>query len=159
MSSSSTRRVPAVSRTIQAVGLCLLIASSHVAFVPAVSAAEAFDAKTKADIQNVITNQLAALSRGDAKAAEEFAAPAIKEKFPEPGKFFDMVKENYGALIHPKSTQFNETSPSPHGPLQKMTVVAADGTVWSAIYSFEQVDGQWRITGCGLERDETQQEI
>ena len=159
MSCSSISRGSAVASALQVVGLLLLIAGSQVAFAPAASAADGFDAKTTAAIQSVITNQLAALNRGDAKAAEDFAAPAIKEKFPEPNKFFDMVKENYGALIHPKSTQFNETAPSPHGPLQKMTVVAADGTVWSAIYSFEQVDGQWRITGCGLERDENQQEI
>ena len=156
MGFSSSSRGSAV---LQGIGAVLLTAWLHVAVAPAATAADAFDAKTKSDIQSVITNQLAALNRGDAKAAEDFAAPAIKEKFPEPARFFDMVKENYGALIHPKSTQFNETSPSPHGPLQKMTIVAADGTVWSAIYSFEQVDGQWRISGCGLERDENQQEI
>ena len=70
-----------------------------------------------------------------------------------------MVKKDYGALIHPRSTQFAGVADSPHGPLQKMTVVAADGTVWSAIYSFEKVEGTWRITGCGLAKDETQQAI
>ena len=148
----------AASSIARVAALLLLVTAWGAALTPA-NAADATDAKTKAEIQNVITNQLAALNRGDAKGAEAFAAPAIQEKFPEPGKFFDMVKDNYAALIHPKSTQFNETSSSPHGPLQKMTIVAADGTVWSAIYSFEQVDGQWRITGCGLERDGTQQEI
>ncbi len=137
----------------------LAMLASAFAIPAAAAEGEVLDAKIKADLQNVITRQLDAFEHNDAKAAEEFAAPGIRQLFPEPSKFLDMVKAGYGALIHPKSTQFAETTPSPHGPLQKMTVVAADGTVWSAIYSFEQVDGQWRITGCGLQKDGTQQEI
>ena len=117
------------------------------------------DPQVKAALQQVISSQLKAFEKDDAKAAEEFAAPAIKERFPEPAQFLDMVKKDYGALIHPRSTQFVGVADSPHGPLQKVTIVAADGTVWSAIYSFEKVDGQWRITGCGLAKDETQQAI
>ena len=117
------------------------------------------DAATKTAIQGVITHQLDAFAHDDPKGAESFAAPAIQSRFPEPDQFLDMVKKNYGALIHVKSTQFGEVSPSPHGPLQKMTIVAADGTVWTAIYSFEQVEGSWRITGCGLEKVEGQQDI
>ena len=79
-----------------------------VPFTPRAAESEVYDAQTKADIQSVITRQLAAFDRGDAKAAEEFATPAIKDKFAEPSKFLAMVKENYAALIHPKSTQFNE---------------------------------------------------
>ncbi len=120
---------------------------------------QSYDAQTKAKLQEVITGQLKAFEKGDAAAAEAFAAPAIKERFPEPAEFLDMVKKDYGALIHPRSTQFAGVADSPHGPLQKMTVVAADGTVWSAIYSFEKVEGTWRITGCGLAKDETQQAI
>ncbi len=125
---------------------------------PAV-ADEPYDAATKSAIQTVITHQLDAFAHDDPKGAEAFASPAIQNRFPEPTQFFDMVKKNYGALLHPKSTQFGEIAPSPHGPLQKMIVVAADGTVWNAIYSFEQVEGSWRITGCGLEKVEGQQDI
>ncbi len=120
---------------------------------------EGLDAQTKATLQSVITGQLQAFEKGDATAAEAFAAPAIKQRFPQPSQFLDMVKQQYGALIHPRSTQFLDVVDSPRGPLQKMIVIAADGTVWSAIYSFEKVDGLWRITGCGLEKDDTQQEI
>ena len=118
-----------------------------------------YDPATRAAIQDVISRQLAAFQHGDAKAAESFATPALQTRFPDPAKFLDMVKESYGALIKPRSTSFGETAPSPHGPLQKMTVVATDGTVWDAIYSFDKVDGQWRISGCGLEKDDTQQAI
>ena len=119
----------------------------------------AFDAATTSEIQSVIIKQLDALQHDDGTAAEAFAAPGIKDKFPEPSAFLAMVKEHYGALIHPKSTSFGEVVPSPHGPLQKMTIVSADGVVWTAIYSFEKVDGAWRISACGLAKDETQQAI
>ena len=118
-----------------------------------------YDAATRSAIQGVIAKQLDAFGHADAKGAEAFAAPSIQDRFPEPAEFYAMVKENYGALINPKSTSFGETTPSPHGPLQKVTVVAADGTVWTAIYALEQVNGEWRIDACGLERDEGQQDI
>ena len=121
--------------------------------------AEIFDTETKTQIQSVITRQLDAFQHDDGPGAEAFAAPAIKERFPEPSTFLSMVKEHYAALIHPKSTSFGEVAPSPHGPLQKMTIVAADGTVWTAVYAFEKVDGEWKITACGLQKDETQQDI
>ena len=38
-------------------------------------------------------------------------------------------------------------------------MVASDGTVWDAIYSFEKVGEDWRITGVGLEEDKNQQAI
>ena len=117
------------------------------------------DAATKTEIQAVITKQLDAIRHDDAEGAETFAAPSIKQQFGEPSKFLEMVKEHYAALVNPKTTSFGETASSPHGPLQKVTVVAADGTVWTAVYSFERVDGAWRITGVGLAKDEGQQDI
>ena len=120
---------------------------------------ETFDAATRSALQMVITKQLDAFAHEDAKAAEAFASPAIQSRFPEPAQFFEMVKKNYAVLVRPKSTQFGETAPSPHGPLQTMTVVAADGTVWKAVYAFEQIAGAWRITGCGVAKDDSQQAI
>ena len=119
----------------------------------------AFDAAVTSAIQSVITRQLDAFQKDDGPAAEAFAAPAIKDRFPEPSTFLAMVKEHYGALIHPRSTSFGEIVPSPHGPLQKMTIVASDGLVWTAVYSFEKVDGEWRITACGLAKDDSQRDI
>ena len=128
--------------------------------VPAVVAtAEDNDAATGTALQGIIARQLEAFGRDDGAAAEAFAAPAIRSQFPDPAKFLGMVKDHYGALIKPKSTTFNGVETSPQGPLQKVTVVAADGTVWSAIYAFEKVDGEWRITGCALEQDKNQQAI
>ena len=121
--------------------------------------ADSFDPPTRAAIQGVITKQLEAISRDDGNAAEEFASKGIREKFHDGPAFMAMVRKNYGALVKPKSTAFGAIESSPHGPLQTVTIVAADGTVWTAIYSFEQADGAWRITGCGLQRNQGQQDI
>jgi hypothetical protein len=117
---------------------------------------EAFDVQTRGALRDVITKQLAAFGRDDGTEAEKFASPALREKFPDPAGFLDMVKENYAPLVKPRSTHFEETSDSPHGPLQKMTVVASDGTVWTVVYAFERVDGEWRISGCGIMKQESQ---
>lgn len=127
--------------------------------MPPAKAGDAVDPATKAAIQAVITKQLDAFRQDDAKTAETYAAPGIRQQFPDPALFMAMVKAHYSALIRPKSTQFAEAVISPHGPLQKVTIVAADGTIWSAIYSFERVGGEWRITGCGMEIDRSQQDI
>ena len=120
---------------------------------------DAFDPPTRAAIKDVITKQLEAISRDDGAAAEAFASKSIRDKFGDGSAFMAMVHKNYEALVRPKSTAFGATEGSPHGPLQSVTIVAADGTVWTATYSFEKADGVWRITGCGLERNEGQQEI
>lgn len=129
------------------------------ALTGASAAEDAYDQATRTAIQDVITQQLDAFAHADAAKAETFAASAIRKKFPEPKQFFEMVRANYGALIHPKRTHFDDTAKSPHGPIQKMTIVAADGTIWTAIYSLEEAEGSWRITGCGLEKLEGQQDI
>jgi hypothetical protein len=142
-------------------GFIICLGALLILAMPRASAGEdfGFDKQTKADLQKVVSGQLAAFERGDAAAAEAFATPAIKQKFADPADFLAMVKRDYGALIHPKSTVFTEVVPSPHGPLQKMTVVAADGRVWTAIYAFQRVDGAWRISACGLQKDDSQQDI
>ena len=108
------------------------------------------------ELQSIITRQMAAFGREDAAEAESFASPQLRDRFPDPSGFLAMVKENYGALVKPRSTHFDETGDSPHGPLQKVTVVANDGTVWTAVYVFERAEGSWRISGCGLFKQESQ---
>lgn len=120
---------------------------------------DAFDAPTRAAIRSVITKQLEAISRDDGTAAEDFASQGIRDKFKDGPAFMAMVHEHYAALVHPKSTAFGAIEASPNGPLQSVTIVADDGTIWTAVYSFEQADGAWRITGCSLQRVEGQQDI
>ncbi len=70
--------------------------------------------------------------------------------FPDPSAFYGMVKQSYGALVHPRSTHFEPTVTADGGAVQHVTVVDADGVVWTAVYSLEKVDGHWAISGCTL---------
>lgn len=102
------------------------------------------------DVQSTITAQIDAFNRGDAAGAESFASPGIKAMFPDAGSFLGMVRHSYGALVHPRSTHFEPTVTAGGGTVQHVTVVDADGVVWTAVYSLEKVDGRWTISGCVL---------
>ena len=102
----------------------------------------------------MITKQLDAFGAGDGATAEGFASPGIKDKFPSPDSFMGMVKNAYGALIHPRSTHFDDLAQTPLGTVQKMTIVAEDGQVWTAVYTMTMIDGQWRISGCYILKSE-----
>ena len=88
------------------------------------------DDAAKIAIRSVISHQLDAIAHDDGSTAESFASQGIRDKFPDGPAFMAMVRDHYGALVHPKSTAFGAIEPSPHGPLQTVTIVAADGTVW-----------------------------
>ncbi len=115
--------------------------------VPPLRAAEA---GADPEIENMISAQIDAFGHDDAAKAESFASPGIKTMFPEPGAFLGMVKTNYPALVHPRSTHFEPTSTSDAGTEQKVTVVDGNGAVWTAVYRLEKVDGHWVISGCIL---------
>lgn len=102
------------------------------------------------EIQSTITAQIDAFNRGDAAGAESFASPGIRAMFPDAGSFLGMVRHSYGALVHPRSTHFDPTVTAGDGTVQHVTVVDADGVVWTAVYSLEKVDGHWTISGCVL---------
>lgn len=117
--------------------------------------ADGVDAATQEALQSIITQQIDAFGRDDAQVAQSFAAPVIKEKFPDANAFNAMVHQSYAPLIHPKSTRFEAAGTTPLGPIEKVTIVDDKGQVWTAVYTFEQVDGQWRINGCMLVQDQS----
>ena len=131
------------------------IAAASVALSASAARADGAETATQDALQAVITQQIDALGRDDVTAAQSFAAPAIKRIFPDPNAFNAMVHQSYAPLIHPKSTHFESGGSTPLGPIEKVTIVDDKGQVWTAIYSFEQVDGQWRINGCALVRDQS----
>lgn len=146
-------------RTKRRAPALLLVAASLFAGTALAQPADTVDAATKRAVQAVISAQLDAFVRDDAARAESFAAPEIRRRYPEPRSFLDMVRRNYAVLLHPKSTQFDEIAASPHGPVQRMTVVDQDGLVWRVIYALAPAEGSWRIIGCVVQRDENQQAI
>ena len=123
----------------------LLLAA--LATAPPLHAAEA---GADPEIQSTITAQIDAFTRVDAAGAETFASPGIKAMFPDASAFYGMVKQSYAPLVHPRSTHFEPTVTADSGAVQHVTVVDADGVVWTAVYSLEKVDGHWAISGCTL---------
>ena len=119
------------------------------------AAADEPDAATQSAMQAVISQQLDALGHDDAEKAESFAAPGIKTKFPDPKDFVAMVHNSYAPLIQPRSTHFDKAGSNALGPMQAVTIVDKEGGAWTAIYTFEQVDGQWRINGCALVKEQS----
>ncbi len=114
------------------------------------SPSRAAEAGADPDIQSTITAQIDAFSQGDADKAESFASPGIKAMFPDASAFYGMVKQSYAPLVHPRSTHFEPTVTAEGGTVQHVTVVDAEGVVWTAVYTMEKVDGHWAISGCTL---------
>ena len=120
--------------------------------VPPASADE-LDKATQDSLQQIIAQQLDAFAHEDAEKAQSFAAPGIKARFPDPKDFVAMVHQSYAPLFQPRSTHFEKSGSTAMGPLQSVTIVDHEGAAWTAVYTFEQVDGQWRINGCALVKE------
>ena len=57
-------------------------------------------------IRSVITTQLDAFRRADAPGAYAEAAPGIRQLFPTPEIFLDMVRRGYPPVYRPRSAEF-----------------------------------------------------
>ncbi len=130
----------------QLAGLILLVALWT---VPA-TAEEADTAAFRA----VISAQIEAFRADDGPRAYGYASPSIRQIFPTPEVFMDMVRRGYQPVYRPQSLSFGEAGTSPDGqPFQKVTIVGPDGLTYEALYSFErQPDGTWQISGCAIVR-------
>src|SRR5437879_8402790 len=101
--------------------------------------------------QNVIRSQEQAFSRDDAIAAYSYAAPEIKQIFPEPDIFMMMVQQAYPPVYRHKSFEFGEARAAGGQIAQRVHIVDANGEAWEAMYTLEQqADGSLKITGCSL---------
>lgn len=101
--------------------------------------------------QGVIRAQEQALSHDDAAAAYSYAAPAIKEIFPEAGVFMSMVRNSYAPVYRHRSFEFGEARSEGDWIAQRVHIIDANGEAWEALYTLErQPDGSLKITGCSL---------
>jgi Domain of unknown function (DUF4864) len=104
-----------------------------------------------ASAQSVIREQEQAFGRDDAAAAYSYAAPAIREIFPNPGTFMQMVQQGYGPVYRHKSFEFGEAKAEGGVIAQRVHIIDADGEAWEALYTLQlQPDGSLKITGCSL---------
>lgn len=116
--------------------------------------AESLSADDKAAFQSVISGQIEAFRAEDGARAYGYAAPMIKNAFPNPDVFMNMVRQGYQPVYRPQSFRFGDAGFSASGrPIQKVSVVGPDGIAYEAIYTMErQPDGTWRISGCAIVR-------
>jgi hypothetical protein len=101
--------------------------------------------------QAVIRAQEQALGRDDAAAAYSYAAPAIRQLFPQADIFMSMVQNSYTPVYRHKSFEFGEARAADGSIAQRVHIVDANGEAWEALYTLEaQADGSLKITGCSL---------
>ena len=116
----------------------------------------AFPARATADddlasAQSVIRAQEQAFGRDDAASAYSYAAPAIRQIFPEADIFMFMVRHSYAPVYRHKSFEFGEARAEDEAIAQRVHIVDENGDGWEALYTLErQADGSLKITGCTL---------
>jgi hypothetical protein len=104
-----------------------------------------------ATAQSVIRSQEQALGHDDAAAAYSYAAPAIRQLFPQADIFMFMVRNSYAPIYRHKSFEFGEARAADGKIAQRVHIVDANGETCEALYTLEaQPDGSLKITGCSL---------
>ncbi len=116
--------------------------------------AESLTPADEAAFRSIIGSQIEAFRAEDGPKAYSHAAPVIRQIFPTPDMFMNMVRQGYQPVYRPRSVEFGEAGFSASGrPIQKVTVVGPDGLTYEAIYTMErQPDGSWAISGCAIVR-------
>src|SRR5260370_3214838 len=113
--------------------------------VPALAADDTNEA------QSVIRAQEQAFGHDDAAAAYSYAAPEIKQIFPEANIFMSMVQNGYAPVYRHRSFEFGEAQAADGRIAQRVHIIDANGEAWEALYTLErQPDGSLKITRCSL---------
>jgi hypothetical protein len=113
--------------------------------------ATAGEADVKA-AQSSIEAQINAFLAGDDALAYSYAAPNVKQIFPDVERFMGMVRSGYQPVWKPRNFAFGKVEEiSPSSIVQQVLLVGPDGKDYEAIYTLElQPDGTFRITGVSL---------
>ena len=115
------------------------------------SAAPTRAADDVATAQGIIRSQVEAIVRDDAATAYSYAAPAIRNMFPQADIFLGMVQRTYTPIYRHKSFEFGEGRAAEGKIAQAVHIVDADGVPWEGLYTLEQEpDGSIKISGCVL---------
>ncbi len=108
-------------------------------------------ADDKSAIQDVIRRQMDAFQHDDAAGAYAFAAPNIRQMFPDAEVFLQMVRRGYPPVYRPKDKEFSELAQRDGDIVQEVELVGPDGRPVLALYTMQKdADGHWVIAGCSL---------
>jgi hypothetical protein len=107
-------------------------------------------------IRAVIEAQLDAMAADDEARAFSFASPSIRMQFDDASSFMTMVRQGYPMLIRPTETLFSQPRTVEEDAMQVVRLRDRDGRPWLATYDLQrQPDRTWRINGCLVEPDHT----
>jgi hypothetical protein len=113
--------------------------------------AHAQDSEDEAQIQAIISQQIAAFAHDDGATAYSYAAPALKQVFPTPEAFMAIVRAGYTPIYRPRSYSFDGFRNADGKFIQGVEIQGQDGDYWEAFYTLvRQDDGTWKIAGCLL---------
>jgi len=129
---------------------CLLLGLAFGASVPACAqAVSEVDARA---VRTVVSAQLEAFAKDDAKRAFSYAAPSIRAMFGTPERFLAMVRAGYPVVYRAAGVTFLIPLRAESDLVQGVHLTDGDGTLWLATYRLErQPDGSWRIAGCDVQ--------
>ena len=129
---------------------CLLLGLAFGASVPA-RAQPVSDLDVRA-ARTVVSAQLEAFAKDDAKRAFSYAAPSIRAMFGTPERFLAMVRAGYPVVYRASRVTFLIPLSDEGDLLQGVHLTDGAGTLWLATYRLErQADGSWRIAGCDVQ--------
>nr|WP_236600104.1 DUF4864 domain-containing protein [Ramlibacter alkalitolerans] len=100
-------------------------------------------------MQQVVQQQLQALSHQNAGEAFALADTDLRTQFGTPEAFLETVRDQYPMLMHPASLLFLKPETDGSIAMQKVRLTDDEGSSWSLTYLLNrQHDNQWRISGC-----------
>ena len=105
-----------------------------------------------AQFQTIITGQLEAFKADKGSDAYSYAAPIVKQVFPDVDSFMAMVQRGYPMVYRNQGYEFGELGRDALGrPTQQVKITGLDGEHYVASYAMQQQpDGSWKIAGCTL---------
>ncbi len=117
--------------------------------------AQAEELDGSADARSVIQSQLDAFSAESAEEAYEYAAPNIRRMFPTARVFGLMVRRGYPMVWSPADTEFLDARKLGDSIIQRLRVIDRQGRAHIAEYMMVRVEGEWRIAGVSITRDDS----
>lgn len=104
-----------------------------------------------AAIERTIRGQMDAFGRDDAAGAYRYAAPNVREAFPDADVFMSMVRQGYAPVYRPRGVVFGALTAPGGVATQEVDLVGPDGRAVTATYTLERGPDGWVITGCSLQ--------
>ncbi|WP_419913438.1 DUF4864 domain-containing protein [Hoeflea sp.] len=106
-----------------------------------------------ATARGVVEQQITAFLNDDIDTAYSYASPGIKNMYPEPQRFIDMVKRNYQPVYRPGNYAFGRSHSATGGKTiaLELLITGPEGKDWRAIYILNrQDDGDYHISSVRL---------